>query len=131
MCPPISRKRVAGIAAEGASKLKMLSLLTSRTLDKAIPVNPFTPTDLSECANIMGNRKSYIEFFQACVEARVPPELEDLPVGSHPAAPILSHTSKHGVPINIPCGMIDTELENAIAYGTHSSTNKYKSFVRT
>ena len=63
-------------------------------------------------------------FFQACVEACSPPELEYLPVRSDTNASILSHMRKHGVPINMSHGMTDTELEGAIAYVYHSSTNK-------
>ena len=52
--------------------------------------------------------------------------MKGLPVGSHPAAPILIHMRKHGVLINIPRGMTDKELAGAIAYGVHSSANKEK-----
>ena len=79
----------------------------------------------------MANRERSVGFFQSCVEARSPPEPEDLPVGSHPDSPIISYMRKHGVPINMSHSMKYKEPESAIAYGTHSSENKEQSFVRT
>ena len=78
----------------------------------------------------MADRACSVGFLQACIEARGPPKLEGLPVVSYLAAPILSHMRKHGVPINMPYGMTDKELESAISYGSHSSSNKERSFVR-
>ena len=37
---------------------------------------------------------------------------------------------KHGFPINMPRGMIDKELADAIAYGAQSSAKIEKTFVR-
>ena len=70
-------------------------------------------------------------FFQACVESRGKPDLEYFSVGSHPAVPILIHMRKYGVLVNIQCKIMDADLESAIPYGSHSSTNKELYLVRT
>ena len=63
----------------------------------------------------MAYRAQSVVFFQAYVETCSPPKLEDPPVGSYLSAPILIHMKKQGIPINMPRGMTDTELESAIS----------------
>ena len=63
VCPPISAKRVAGIATGGASNFFKLYLPTSPTLDKAAPVATFTPPDLGKCVKQLANRELSVGFF--------------------------------------------------------------------
>ena len=70
-------------------------------------------------------------FSPACVEARGPHELNQLPPSLHPEAKLLEHLRVHGVPIKTERGMTTQELTRAIKYGAHSSATKETTFVRT
>ena len=78
----------------------------------------------------MADRARSVGFFQVFIEARGLYDLEYLPIGPHLAAPVLRHTRKHGVAVNVLRVMIYTELEEDVAYGNPSSANKENSFVR-
>ena len=69
-------------------------------------------------------------FYQACVEARGPPELEEITIYYHLAVSILRHMRAHHVPITMPYVMRNEELENATYYGSHNSANKEQACVR-
>ena len=64
-----------------------------------------------------------------CTEVCGPPELDTLPAGSHLAASLLGHAAKHGVHITLPQGIDEEEIDAAIRYGTHASTNKEAGFI--
>ena len=56
-------------------------------------------------------------------------ELDTIPAGAHPLAPLLHHASEHGVPIALPRGMDEEERGAAICYGTHASASKEAEFI--
>ena len=69
-----------------------------------------------------------IGFFNACAEARGPPELQDLDPGSNPAASLLNHAPTHGIPINLPYGINRYENKGDIRYCAHDSKSKEVDF---
>ena len=48
-----------------------------------------------------GSDNALSGFYQACIEGRVPPDLNKLPPGSHPESPILKQMSIQGVPVTM------------------------------
>ena len=65
-----------------------------------------------------------------CIEACGPPDIKELPPGSHRATPILKHMRTHGVPITIPHIKNREDPEHAISYGDHKSATKECGFVQ-
>ena len=65
-----------------------------------------------------------IVFFEACVEARGPPDIQDLYPYSHPVAPLLNHADTHGVPISLPWGMTRPKNKGALQYCAYASASK-------
>ena len=53
-----------------------------------------------------------------------PPEVETLPDGVHPAAPLLRHTDKYSVPVALPRRMDKQEKQVVLRFGTHASDLK-------
>ena len=70
-----------------------------------------------------------MRFFQTCKDVCEPPELETLPAGAHPSAPLFCDAADHGVPIALLLRMDEEEREAAIRYGTHASANKEAEFI--
>ena len=86
----------------------------------------YLPPDLDKSEEILVVRANPVGFFQTCVEARVPHELNQIPPSLHPAVPLLEHMRLHGVPITLERGMTIQELAIAILDGAHSSATKEK-----
>ena len=126
--PSTSPKRVARIATRGIphnTKLK-------KTLSQKTPApQPYIPPELGKSAQRLASRANNVGFFQACVEARFPHELNQLPPKPHPATTLLDHMRVHGVTIKIEQGMTDDEITRDIRYGTHYSATKETTFVQT
>ena len=97
---------------------------------KAQATKPYIPPELGKSAKRFEDRANNIGFYQACVEARGPHELNKLPRNQHPASALLEHMRLHGVPIQTKRGMTNTELTREIWYGAHSSATKETTFVR-
>ena len=126
-CPSTSLKRVAGIATRGIHKYK-----TTRTLLEIPPTSKiYLPPDFGKSSQIPAVRSNPVYIFQACVEARGPHELNQLPPIPHPATTILAHMRVNGVQITAERGMTTQELTRAILYGSHSSAIKETAFIRT
>ena len=127
-CPYTSPKRVAGIATRGIPhNIK----LTKPLYQKPPAPKPYLPPKLGKSAQRLAIRANNVRFFQACVEARGPHELNELPPNPHPAAALLDHMRLYRVPIKIERGMTDEELTRAIMYGAHSYATKEATFVQT
>ena len=92
---------------------------------------PYILTKLGKSVERLAVRAITVGFFQACVEARGPHELNHLPPRPHPAATLLKQMRVHGVPIKTVRVMTTQELTRAIKYGAHSSAKKETTFVRT
>ena len=85
--------------------------------------------ELGKLANFLGAREKEVGFSQTCTEVRGSPDLDMLPTGAHPAAPLLRHAAEHGVPIAFPRGMYEEERDDAILYGMHASARKEAEFI--
>ena len=126
-CPSTYPKRVTGISTRGIPHYIKLP----KTLSQKKPApQPYIPPELGKSAQRLASRANNVGFFQACVEARGPHELNQLPPNPHPATALLDHMQVHGVPIKIERGMTDDELTRAIRYGTQSSATKETAFLR-
>ena len=96
---------------------------------KTQATKPYIPPELGKSDRRFEDRANNVGFYQACVEARGPHELNKLPRNQHPASALLENMRVHGVPIPTKRGMTDTELTRAIRYSTHSSATKETTFV--
>ena len=85
---------------------------------------PYLPLDLGKSAERLAVRANTVGFFQACVEARPPQELNQISPNPHPDATLLEHMRVHSVPIKAERGMTKQELTREILYGDHSSAAK-------
>ena len=126
-CPSTSLKRVSGIATRDIPYNNKINYKLSK--QKQAP-KPYIPPELGKSAKRFADRAHNVGFFQECVEARGPHELNKLPRNPHPATALLEQMRVHGVPIKTERGMTDTELTQAIRYGAHSSATKETIFVR-
>ena len=127
-CPSTSPKRVSGISTRGIPH----NIKLTKTLSQKPPApKPYLPPELGKSAQLLAIIADNVGFFQACVEARDPHMLNQLPPNQHLAAALLNHMRVHGVPIKTEQGMMDNELARAIRYGAHSSATKKTTFVRT
>ena len=126
-CSSTPRKRVAGIATRNIDYRSNLKNILAK---KTPAPNPYIPPELGKSARRYEDRANNEGFYQACVEARGPHELNKIPRNQHPASALLEHMRVHGVPIQTKIGMTDTKLTRAIRYGTHSSATKETTFVR-
>ena len=127
-CPSNSPKRVSRIATRG---IPHNTKLTKKLSQKIPAPQPYTPPQLGKSAKRLASRENSVGFFQACVEARGPHEINQLPPNPHPATALLDHMQVHGVPIKIERDITDDELTRAIRYGAQSSATKETTFVRT
>ena len=128
VCPSTSPKRVTGIATRGIPH----NIKLTKTLSHKIPApKPYLPPKLGKSAQRLASRADNVGFFQACVEARSPHKLNQLPPNPHPAATLLEHMRVHGVPIKTKLAMTDDKLTRAIRYGAHSSATKETNIVWT
>ena len=127
-CPYTSPKRAAEIATRGIpTNIKITKPLSQ----KPSSPKPYLPPKLGKSAQRLAGRAKNVGFSQACVEARGPHKLNQLPTNPHPTEALLEHMRVHGVPIKIELGMTDEELTRAIRYGAHSSATKETTFVHT
>ena len=126
-CSSTSPKRVAGIATRN---IKYNSNLNKTLAKKKPATKPYIPPELGKSARRFKDRANNVGFYQACVEARGPHELNKIPRNQHPASALLEHMRVLGVPIQTKRGMTDAKLTRAIRYGAHSSTTKETTFVR-
>ena len=128
VCPSTSPKRVSRIATRSIRhKIKI-----AKTLSQKPPApKPYLPPKLGKSAQRLASRADNVGFSQACVEARVPHELNKLPPKPHTVAALLNHMRVHEVPIKTEQGITDNEITRAIIYGAHSSATKETTFVRT
>ena len=125
--PPTSFERFSGISTRGIPKYK----LTTSLSHKYSAPKPFLPPDLGKSENFLVIISNDVGFFQVCVEARVPHELNNPPPRSHTAVPLLAHMRKHEVPMPAKRGMTEQDLTQAIHYDAHVLAMKETSFVRT
>ena len=94
VCPSTSPKRVAEIVTRGIPhNIKFLK----NCLRNHQHHNPKSPPELGKSEQRLASRANNVGFFQACVEAREPHELNQLPPNPHPAAALLYHMRVHGV----------------------------------
>ena len=63
------------------------------------------------------------------MEAHIPYELKPLPNQDQVMAPLLNYMRDHGVPIDIPRGMNNTEIHRGLTYEIHSYAVKERAFV--
>ena len=120
-------KRVSGIATRGIINYKL-----TKTLPEKTPTSkPYLPPDIGNSAKQLALKANTVRFFQTCVEARVPHELNKLPPSTHPDVTILKHMQVHGLPITAKRGMAEQEFKIAIQYGSRSSATMETTFVRT
>ena len=124
--PLPSYKRSPRTAPWGPKILSNLTPIFTSTPYVAInhPLLTQIPQELDKLANSLAVRAREVGFFQTCTEVRRPPELDTLPVGAHPAAPLLRHEEQHGVHITLPRGMYKEERDTSIRYGMHASSSK-------
>ena len=113
-CPSTSPKRVSGIATRDITYNPKITYKLSKQTQA---LKPYIPPELGKSAKRFADRANSGGFFQACVEARGPHELNKLPRNPHPATALLEHMRVHGIPIKTERGMTDTELTRAIRYG--------------
>ena len=92
---------------------------------------PYLPPHLGNSAETLAVRYNTVGFFQVCVEARRPHELNQLPPNPHPATTLITHMRIHVVPIKAEQGMTKQDLTTAIRYGARSSATKETAFFRT
>ena len=126
-CTSTSPKRIARIATRNITYKNNLKYTLSK---KTQAPKPYIPPELGKSAKPFEDIAHIVGFFQACVEARGPHELNKPPRNPHPATALLEHMRVHGVPIKTERGMTDTELTREIWYGAHSSATKETTFVR-
>ena len=126
-CTSTSPKRVARIATR---KIEYKTNLKYTLSKKTQATKLYIPPELGKSARRFEDRTNNVGFYQACVEARGPHELNKLPRNHYPASALLEHMWVHGVPIPTKRGMNDTELTRAIRYSAHSSATKETTFVR-
>ena len=79
--------------------------LTAPLLQKPPISKPYIPPELGKPEKRLSVRANTVDFFQACVEARGPHELKQIPPSQNPAATLLEHMQVHSVPINTKRGM--------------------------
>ena len=128
VCPSTSLKRVSGTATRGINnKCK----LTTPLPQKPPTSKPYIPPKLGKSVERLAVRGNTVGIFQACLEARVPNELNQLPQSPHTAATLFNHMRVHAVPIKVERGMTAQKLTKEIKYGAHSSATKETTFVRT
>ena len=95
-CPSTSPKRVAGIATRDITHKNKFNYKLAK---KTQAPKPHIPPELGKSAKRFQYRAHNVGFFQACVEARGPHELNKLPKNPHPTTALLEHMRAHGVPI--------------------------------
>ena len=95
-CPPTSPKRFAGIATRDITHKNKLNYKLAK---KTQAPKPYIPPELGKSAKRFEDIAHIVGFFQACVEARGPHELNKLPENLHPATALMEHMRVHGVPI--------------------------------
>ena len=107
MDTPPSHKRATGTAVGGPKIFSTLTPIYKFTSYVAInhPLLTPMPQELCKLTNILAVRAREVDFFQTCTEVRGPPELDTLPSGAHPEAPLLRHAAEYGFPIALPQGM--------------------------
>ena len=111
VCPSTSPKRVAGTVTRGINnKYKLTTLLPQ----KHPTPKPYIPPELGKSSERLAVRANTVGFFQSCVEARGPNNLNQLPPSPQSAATLFEHMQIHGVPINMERGMITQEITRAI-----------------
>ena len=85
--PSTSMKRVLGMPTRVIIKYKL-----TKTLPKKTPTSkPYLPPNLGKSSKQLAVKNNTVGFFQACVEARGPHELNKLPPSPYPAATLLKH----------------------------------------
>ena len=114
-CPSTSPQRVAGIATRD---ITYNPKITNKLSKKTQAPKPYIPPELGQSAKRFASRANNVGFFQACVEARGPHELNKLPRNPHPATALLEHMRVLGVTIKTERVMTNTELIRAIWYST-------------
>ena len=103
-----------------------------KTLPGKTPTSKtYLPPDLGKSAIQPAVKTNTVGFFQACVEARGPHDLNKFHPITHSAATLLEHMQVHGVPITVERGMTEQELKRATPYGAHSSATKETNLFRT
>ena len=121
------------MAAGGPKIFSTLTLISTFTpyVKNNHPLLTSIPQELGKLDNSLAEQAKEVGFSQTCTEVQGPPDLDMLPTGAHPAAPLIRHADYHGVPIALSRGMDKEERDTSILYGTHTSACKEAEFTHT